>query len=167
MPAPPQPRPCNHLHPGRSRNLSGVRQGRFFSRCSARLRVRARCCPACFLTAYPQSAVFRNLRIHFALRSAGPKSDCVNAKKAPNPAGRWTVDPGLNAWPERPCACPRIVCRRGWTRFLLFRGRDPNFVRVQKKMLTRLGNPCDVRACSSGTTRSPHKEKKKGKKHEC
>ncbi len=37
-------------------------------------------------------------------------------------------------------------------------GRISKFVQMQKNMLTRFGNPCDVAFTSSGITRSPHKE---------
>ena len=40
-------------------------------------------------------------------------------------------------------------------------------VQLQKNVLTRFGNPCDVPFRSSGITRSPHKEKEVRKEHEC
>ena len=38
--------------------------------------------------------------------------------------------------------------------------RKKSFVHMQKHLLARFGNPCDVPFRSSGITRSPHKEKK-------
>src|SRR5208283_2001421 len=80
---PPHPRPCNHRHPGRSGNLYGVRRGRSASRRSARLRIPARCCPACFSTPGPRSAVFRTSPIHFPRRSACRESHGANAETCP------------------------------------------------------------------------------------
>ena len=44
--------------------------------------------------------------------------------------------------------------------------RSTKIVQLQKHVLTRFGNPCDIPFRSSGITRSPHKEKEVRKEHE-
>ena len=162
MPAPPQPRPCNHMHPGRSGNLSGVRRERFSSRCSARGQPPNSLCrdarqtrqttpkvfpfrffaPFRMFRGQPPNSLCRSPAKHAKQRrSAGRKSDCANAKdSAPNPSGRWTE--------SRPqCLAGKALCIPAYwlqarlehsipgargARFLLPEAGRQSFVHMQK-----------------------------------
>jgi len=109
MPAPPQPRPCNHMHPGRSGNLSGVRRERFSSRCSARGQPPNSLCRDARQTRQttPKVFPFRFFAPFRMFRGQPPNSLCRDARQT-----RQTT--------------PKVFPFRFFAPFRMFRGQPPN-----------------------------------------